>query len=186
MNWLQLTFRKLLDMDRCFNTPWEKTIHLLQMPLHQCFQIVIYTHNNLYFIYLTPALFHSMQHIWLFLGTIFFLFAINFILLTRNKTKKDLPISHRIINYQTFFRPFTINYLFIIKMMTKNEMRDVVIIWSFSEILFHLFSFACCRTKFLLSNFFLIPIWFLLSVMTNNQNKGGRGNDDWMNNYGLP
>ena len=30
-------------IDRCLNTHWEKTIHLLQVSLHQCFQIVVYT-----------------------------------------------------------------------------------------------------------------------------------------------
>ena len=51
-------------------------------------------------------------------------------------------------------RPFIINYSFIIKMTTKNETRDAVIIWLFSEVLFHLFSFPCWRIKFLLSIFF--------------------------------
>ena len=40
-------------------------------------------------------------------------------------------------------RPFIINYLFIIKMTTKNEKRDAMIILLFKEFLFHLFSFAC-------------------------------------------
>ena len=44
-----------------------------------------------------------MQYIWISLDTNFFLFAMNFILLARDKTKKYLPISQRIINYQTFF-----------------------------------------------------------------------------------
>ena len=39
-------------------------------------------------------------------------------------------------------------------MTTKNETRDEVIIWLLSEFLFHLFSFGCYGTKFLLSNFF--------------------------------
>ena len=60
-----------------------------------------------------------------------------------------IPISsHRNIG------PFIINYTFIIKMTTKSRTRDVVIIWLFSEFLFHLFSFACWRINFLLSIFF--------------------------------
>ena len=43
-----------------------------------------------------------MQHSWLFLGTIFFLFVMNIFLLARDKTKKYLPISHRIIHCQTY------------------------------------------------------------------------------------
>ena len=42
-----------------------------------------------------------MQHIWLFLGTTFFPFFNEFYLLSRNKTKKNLPIFRTIINYQT-------------------------------------------------------------------------------------
>ena len=44
----------------------------------------------------------------------FFLFAMNFILLARDKTKKYLSISHRIINYQTFLaRTYIIVYQLI-------------------------------------------------------------------------
>ena len=46
------------------------------------------------------------------------------------------------------------NYLFIIKMTTKSKMQDAVIIWFFSEFLFHLFSFSGWRIKFLLQFFF--------------------------------
>ena len=55
-------------------------------------------------------------------------------------------------------------------MTAKNEARDVVIIWLFSEFLFHLFSFACWRMKILLSIFFNCNFDFFLSVMTNKQN----------------
>ena len=70
------------------------------MSLHQCFQIVIYTHNNLYFVYVAPPLFlcNTLD----FSLAKFLLFTMNFNLLVRNKTKKYHPISHRIINYQTF------------------------------------------------------------------------------------
>ena len=59
------------------------------------------------------------------------------------------------------FRPFIINYLFIIKMMTKNETWDMVIIWLFSQLLFHLFSFTSWKIKFLHSIFFFqLQFWF--------------------------
>ena len=52
-------------------------------------------------------------------------------------------------------------FSFVIKMTTKNETWDVVIIWLFSEFLFHLFSFSCWRIKFLLSVFFFqLQFWF--------------------------
>ena len=60
----------------------------------------IFTYHNLYFIYLTPA--YSYAANLTFTWHIFFLFAMNFILLARDKTKKYLQISHRIINHQTF------------------------------------------------------------------------------------
>ena len=69
-----------------------------------------------------------------------------------------------------------------------------MIIWLFSEFLFHLFSFVCWRITFLLSIFFFQLIFFL-SVMTNNQTKWGiiyekismRADDDErMINYELP
>ena len=47
---------------------------------------------------LLNACLFSMQYIWLFLDTIFFLFAMNFVLLARDKTKKYFLISQRIIN----------------------------------------------------------------------------------------
>ena len=67
-----------------------------------------------------------------------------------------IPISsHRNIG------PFIINYSFIIKMTTKSRTRDVVLIWLFSEFLFHLFSFACWRINFLLSIFFFwLQSWY--------------------------
>ena len=63
---------------------------------NSCIYIITY-------ILLNTCLF-SVQHIWLFVDTIFFLFAINFILLlARDKTKKYLPTSQRIIKYLIFF-----------------------------------------------------------------------------------
>ena len=57
-------------------------------------------------------------------------------------------------------------------MTTKSKTQDAAIIWVFSEFLFHLFSFACCRIKFLRS-ILLIAILIFLSAMTNNQTKYG-------------
>ena len=63
-------------------------------------------------------------------------------------------------------------------MATKNETRDAVIIWLFSEFLFHLFSFAFWR-MFLLKLvsafhfFLLIAILIFLSATTNSQTKCG-------------
>ena len=58
-------------------------------------------------------------------------------------------------------------------MTTKNETRDAVIVWLFSEFLFHLFSFGWWKIKFLLSIFFNCNSDFFLSVMANNQTKCG-------------
>ena len=81
-----VTIWRLLDNGLVFEYTLRKTIHI---------------HNNLYFIYLTPAYFYA-THL-TFFWHYFFLFAMAFISLARNKAKKYLPISHRIINYQTFF-----------------------------------------------------------------------------------
>ena len=51
------------------------------MFLNSCIYIVAYILLNTLF---------SMQYIWLFLDTIFFVFAMNFIVLARDKTKKYL------------------------------------------------------------------------------------------------
>ena len=60
-----------------------------------------YMYINIIFLsILTPG--YSCPTPSLFFGVIYFLFAMNFILLTRKKTKKYLPISHRIKNYQPF------------------------------------------------------------------------------------
>ena len=71
----------------------------------------------------------------------------------------------------SYIRVFIINYSFIIKITTNNETWDAVTIWLFNEFLFHLFSFACWRNKFLLSIFLLIAILIFLTVMTSNQTK---------------
>ena len=85
-------------------------VYRLIQGLHQYFQIVIYTDNSLYFIYLTSALFQCNNPLDFSLAQ-FFVFAMNFILLVRNKTKKYLPVSHRIINYQTFLACITVYQL---------------------------------------------------------------------------
>ena len=78
------------------------------------------------------------------------------------------------VNKYSIREPFIINYSFIIKMTTKSEMGDAVIIWLLSKFLFHLFSFACWRIKFLFSIFFFqLQFLFFLPVMTNNQTKCG-------------
>ena len=54
------------------------------------------------------------------------------------------------------------SYLFVYhKNGDKNETRDTLIIWLFSEFLFNLFSFACWRIKFLLSIFFNCNFYFI-------------------------
>ena len=80
-------------MGMCLNTFREKGIHSLQVPLHQFFQNSYSIIN--YFLFLCSTFD-------LFLGTIFFLFGMNFVLLAITKSKKYLPISHGKINYQSF------------------------------------------------------------------------------------
>ena len=62
------------------------------------------------------------------------------------------------------------------KMVTKNEARDAVIIWLFSEFLFHLFLLLVEELSLCFQFFLLIAILcfvFYSSAMTNNQTKCG-------------
>ena len=83
----------------------------------------------------------------------------------------DLSIYKITQNHAAAVRPFII-ICSSSKWQQESKRWGAVVIWLFSEVLFHLISFAYWWIKFLLSIFFLtIAILMFFSVMTNNQIK---------------